>query len=459
MLREKHLPFVGVGIVLCLLTAGQSDAHIGGLSNIELNVNGADVDARVTVLRYDFGYLVRDILTGMPEVPADEVLASEQKIFSYIPKRLRLFNGPALLAFQPVSAEIYEKTGDLVVTGTFRAPAPITELRIDCTLFQEPDSRHQNIVTINAPNRWDLVVLRNDQTTVHTLSLAGGSFWSRFTEFILFYVGAFSLGAIHALTPGHGKTLVGAYLVGSRGRLRDAVILGGIVTLTHTGGIFILGFIMVAASAVLLPAQVQMWASFLSGLLVLAVGIWLLYRRMYLPLIEQRKNSQRHEHVHHHDHEHHQEQRHKHDDRHHHDHDHVHGPTNEPEDRQRAHLLDLPHTHAIPAAGAVTLGTLLTLGISGGIVPCPEALVALLMATGAGKSLSGIAFVFFFSIGLAAVLISIGITMVKAGQLFQRRFKSNKMQRVAFGAAAFSAVLITAIGGFMCLKYGRMLVA
>ena len=283
------------------------------------------------------------------------------------------------------------------------------------------------------------------------MNLAAGSFWARLSEFLLFYVGAFSLGALHALTPGHGKTLVGAYLVGSRGRLRDAVLLGGIVTLTHTGGIFILGFIMVAASAVLLPAQVQMWASFLSGFLVLSVGIWLIYQRMYLPLRGQRKNSHRHEQVHHHDHEHHQE--HSHD----HDHDHVHAPIDEPEDHKRAHLLGLPHTHAIPAAGAVTLGTLLTLGISGGIVPCPEALVALLMAAGVGKLMSGIGFVLFFSIGLAAVLISIGITMVKAGQLVQRRFKSNAVQRAAFGAAAFSAVLITVIGGYMSVKYGTML--
>ena len=79
------------------------------------------------------------------------------------------------------------------------------------------------------------------------------------------------------------------------------------------------------------------------------------------------------------------------------------------------------------------------------------------MAAGVGKLMSGIAFVLFFSIGLAAVLISIGITMVKAGQLVQRRFKSNAVQRAAFGAAAFSAVLITVIGGYMSVKYGTML--
>ncbi len=484
MARRERIFCALLGFLIFVLPAGLAEAHIGGLSNIELEVKESSVDATITVLRYDFGYLVRDILTGMPEVPADEVLAQQDKIFAYMPTRLRLTNGDDPLTFEPVSTEIFEKTGDLIVKGRYVSQAPLSELKIDCTLFQEPDPRHQNMLTINAPNKWDLVVLRNDQDTTHSLSLAKGSVWARFSDFLLFYIGAFSLGAIHALTPGHGKTLVGAYLVGSRGRLKDAVILGGIVTLTHTGGIFVLGLIMLAASAVLLPAQVQMWASMLSGVLVLGVGFWLIYQRIYLPLRARRLTAPNlhhnghdhdhnhghlhdydhghdHDHSHGHGHAHDHSHDHDHDHSHDHDHDHSHGHSHvaESESHKRAHLLGLPHSHAIPAAGAITLGTLLTLGISGGIVPCPEALVALLMATGSGKAVSGIVFVFVFSLGLASVLIALGIMMVKAGQVVQRRFKGGRTQQLAFGAGAFSAVLITVIGGYMCLKYGKMLLA
>lgn len=492
-----------------VLMAYPAMAHIGGLSNIELEIKDTSVFTTVTVLKYDFGFLIKDILTGMPEVPVDEVLANQEKIFSYIPKRLHLSNGEVPLTFKPISTEIFEKTGDLIVKGVYESSDPITTLNIECTLFEEPDPRHQNMLTIRSSDKWDLVVLRNDGTTAHSLNMTRGTLWSRFMEMALFYFGAFSLGAIHALTPGHGKTLVGAYLVGSQGRIRDAIVLGGVVTITHTTGIFILGLIMLAASAVLLPAQVQMWASLFSGILILIMGFWLMYQRVYLPLQGKgftglhphpHPHGHHHEHDHNHDHAHSHGHDHGHDHHHQHEHDHSHAHNHEqlsehghahghqdlkttthvhghehPHDdhghshaiehedaldeaaHREAHLKGLPHSHALPAAGAITLGTLLTLGISGGIVPCPEALVALLMATGSGKIFSGLVFVFIFSLGLAAVLITIGIIMVKAGQLVQSRFKGGNTQRLAFGASAFSAVLITIIGGYMCIKYGQML--
>ncbi len=185
---------------------------------------------------------------------------------------------------------------------------------------------------------------------------------------------AFFLGAAHALTPGHGKTIVAAYLVGSRGTIWDAVYLGSVVTLTHTSSVFILGFLTLFASRYVLIDRIYPWLSVVSGLLVVAMGIWLLRLRW--------RGAG---HDHHHDHDH-----------HHHDHQHSH---------EHAHDHGHPHTHPTPG---VSRGQLFSLGVSGGLVPCPEALVVLLMAVSIHKLGLGLVILAAFSLGLAAGLIGNG---------------------------------------------------
>ncbi|MBI5180176.1 MAG: sulfite exporter TauE/SafE family protein [Nitrospirae bacterium] len=223
------------------------------------------------------------------------------------------------------------------------------------------------------------------------------------TSFYIF--GAFTLGILHALSPGHGKAIVGAYLVGSKGRIIDAVLLGIIVTLTHTGGIILLGIAAVVASAYIMPEKVQQAASLISGILIFIVGGWLLYKRS--------NHAYQHKHNHRHRHEH-------------------------------------NHPYASPS-----LGMLLALGVSGGIVPCPEALVVLLMAIGSGKILSGLTYVFIFSFGLASVLIAIGIILVKAGSLMQGFFKEGKTSKMARLLSIASAMIITLLGVYLIAQTGR----
>jgi ABC-type nickel/cobalt efflux system permease component RcnA len=186
---------------------------------------------------------------------------------------------------------------------------------------------------------------------------------------------ALFLGAAHALTPGHGKTIVAAYLVGSRGRVTDAVFLGAIVTLTHTASVFALGLVALYASHQMPVERIFPWLSLASGALVAGLGAWLLYRRLG-------------GHTHHH---------------HHHDHEHPH----------HHH----PHDHDHAAVGRTSL---LSLGISGGLVPCPEALVVLMISLSTGRLAFGLAVLLAFSLGLAAVLIAIGIAMVLAQPLMRR---------------------------------------
>jgi nickel/cobalt exporter len=207
---------------------------------------------------------------------------------------------------------------------------------------------------------------------------------------------AAGLGAFHALEPGHGKTLVAAYLVGARGTMRHALLLGLIVTGAHTAGVYLLGGITLYASQYIVPDLLYPWLGLVSGVMITILGLVLLIRR-YLG-----KDTLTSEHYHHHDHAGHAHGPGHHRHHHHHGHTHDHGAFN----RQ------------------VSLRELLTLGISGGIVPCPAALVVLLTAVSMQRIGFGLLLIVAFSVGLAAVLISIGILMVYARQ-FMARFQVN----------------------------------
>ena len=201
------------------------------------------------------------------------------------------------------------------------------------------------------------------------------------------------LGAFHALTPGHGKTIVGAYLVGTRGTWRHAVFLGLVVTATHTAGVYALGAVTLVASAWILPERLLPWLSAVSGLLVLGVGA---------SLVRQRLEHAMHGHTHAHG-----------DHVHHH-----HGPHEQ-------------HSHVPPADMTPTLVNLVALGVSGGLLPCPSALVVMLGAIALGRTAFGLALILAFSVGLAAVLTAIGLVLVHARRLFDRLPLDGRFARFA----------------------------
>ncbi len=238
----------------------------------------------------------------------------------------------------------------------------------------------------------------------------------------LFALSAFALGALHALEPGHGKTVVAAYLVGSGGRVRDAVLLGAVVTLTHTSSILVLGLLTVLASAYLVPETVHEILEVLSGLLVVAVGLWMVRDRLLL-----------HRHGHRHPREEHTPPAHPHE--------------HPPEDGHGHH----GHHHPPPRGERLSLGNLIALGVSGGMVPCPAALALLLAAVAVGNVLWGLSLVVVFSLGLATVLIAIGVALVTAAS-FAGRFVETGDGRAARYAAAASAVVVTALGVAMTAR-------
>lgn len=238
-------------------------------------------------------------------------------------------------------------------------------------------------------------------------------------------ISSFGLGALHALEPGHGKTVVGAYLIGSKGRVSDAVLLGIVVTLSHSGSVILLGVLSIIAAEFFVPETVEKVLAIVSGLLIIVVGGWMINVR-----IRQARDGI---HTHHHDHNHDHTHEHECDHNHHDDHDHCH----------HSHIPDL-------APGErPTLWQLITLGVSGGIVPCHSALAVLLAAISFGNFTKGLALVIIHSIGMASVLVTIGIMMVKAADFAGKYVSESKWTK---RVPVISAVLITLIGVGLTIK-------
>jgi nickel/cobalt transporter (NicO) family protein len=233
---------------------------------------------------------------------------------------------------------------------------------------------------------------------------------------------AFFWGAAHALTPGHGKAVVAAYLIGARGTARHAGILGLTVTLTHTAGVFVLGAVTRYLSRYILPEVIYPWLSVASGLLVVLIGLALLYRHLD-KMFHDRKAE--HTHV-----------------EHTHPHDGAHSPGG-----SRSHV---HHTHFhggrshLPVDGSkITWRGLVALGVSGGLVPCPAALVLLLGAISLDRLAFGMVLVLAFSAGLAIILTGIGLLMIYARKLFERFTFEARVPRLL---PVVSASIITLAG-------------
>ncbi len=233
----------------------------------------------------------------------------------------------------------------------------------------------------------------------------------RSVGFVLFALAvAFGLGAGHALSPGHGKTLVGASLLGARGRPRDAFLLGATVTVTHTATVFAMGFLALAIERYVGSDKLLRTLELASGVMVAAVALSQLPGRVRRMRAGPGKGVDAHDHDHGHEHA--------------HDHGHDHG-----------------HSHALPEQ--LTARSLVALGVSGGLVPCPGALVVLLAAIGLHQVAFGLAMLVAFSLGLASVLTAIGLAFVLARGRFERMSTDGRLFRVL---PVLSSCAVTALG-------------
>ncbi len=222
-------------------------------------------------------------------------------------------------------------------------------------------------------------------------------------------------GAAHALTPGHGKTMVAAYLVGERGTPWHAVVLGVITTMTHTGSVILIALILWVLYPDTVPRDVQTILGFVGGLLIAGLGVWLLLRRI----------AGQADHVHLFD-----DGHHHHGPGHHHHHHHEHPPipAGKPGDR-------------------FGWTRLVLLGISGGIIPCWDAVALLGIAITANRLWLGVPLLLAFSAGLALVLVAIGLAVVYAKRVGGRQFGEKRWFRLL---PIVSALLLIGIGLWLC---------
>jgi nickel/cobalt exporter len=235
---------------------------------------------------------------------------------------------------------------------------------------------------------------------------------------LLLLLAAFGWGALHALSPGHGKSMVAAYLVGARGTARHAVALGATVTIAHTAGVFAIGLVTLGLSQYILPEDLYPWLTLASGLLVLGVGAGVLRARIRGQLTVDSSHAANLSTVNRQP-----EHEHAHDDHHGHTHAHGHG-----------------HGHT---PTAITWKGLIAMGASAGLIPCPSALVVLLGALSQHQVGLGLVLITAFSFGLAATITTIGLAVVYARTLMSRLDFSS---RLATALPAFSALAIVVVG-------------
>jgi ABC-type nickel/cobalt efflux system permease component RcnA len=245
------------------------------------------------------------------------------------------------------------------------------------------------------------------------------SFWVLLSAALI----AAGLGALHALEPGHGKTIVAAYLVGSRGTATHAVLLGIVVTAAHTAGVYLLGALTLYASRYIVPEQLYPWLGAISGLSVAGLGIFIFLRHWTGETGEHSHTPGE-------------------------QHSHWFLSIFKQATPKQATATGLANRVAIPADSkpverVLSLRELCMLGITGGIVPCPAALVVLLSAFSLHRIGFGLFLITAFSFGLAAVLVIVGLTMVYAKSVISSRLHAGNtaLRYLPFLSSAFMVVL------------------
>jgi nickel/cobalt exporter len=284
------------------------------------------------------------------------------------------------------------------------------------------------------------------------------------TDALIYLASAFWIGAVHAATPGHGKTIAAAYIVGARGRPVDAVILGIFVTLSHTSGIVLVGILASIGMPGMVPQRIEAWLALVTGLLVIVIGLWTLWtqRELIMQLqgvppmphtpdhahdhAEMRFRPHKHDHGHgHHQHGH----DHAHGAEHDHSHDHDHGDHQhrDEEASYHSHGWGFKHTHDLKLATTNRPGlwVLIGLGVAGGLLPDPAALAILLNALAQGKVMLGLGTVVVFSVGFAATLVVVGVVAAKAGQKILDWLAGPWAMRLQVG----TSLLIVVVGAIL----------
>ena len=425
-------------------------SHWSDLSVAEIIVNDLQTEITLT-FPTDLTKFADDNRDGQLQLA--EVRSHQTELQKFFSQQIRITNSrkiPGSVAVKPL--EIAAKTASLIqqpnthstliLDYTWPASNVIStnnKLRINYNLFLPgvPTASCQATIVQAGAVKSFVFTAQNRE-----FLLAGKeSIWESGWSLVLAVAGAFAWGCVHAMSPGHGKTIVGAYLVGSRATPMHALFLAATTTITHTAGVFAVGGITLFASNLITPEKLNPWLNLISGFLVAIIGLNLLLQRtkvrftlshsVFKKIRNLFLNSQREE------------------------------PVNllnrgtwerefkpvKPHISQHYHHHGdgRVHSHLPPGADGspITWKSLLVLGISGGLLPCPSALVMLLSASALGNIGLGMTLVVAFSLGLALVLSAIGLILVYAKQNFHKLPK--QITAVKF-LPAISALFVMLLG-------------
>lgn len=412
------------------LTAPSSQAHWADLASADIKINPTSAQMLLTI---PTGLVAEADTDRNGKLSPTEIDSNQVLLQDLLGKKIQIINDrnqPGALGISSVTAipnlPSSSSNDRSTIQLIYSWPAETSGVKIHYGLFEPGIQTARCITTITHNKTVKNIIFspeNQDATSFPNSPLNSSSVW-------VTIVGAFLWGAAHAMSPGHGKTLVGAYLMGEKATVRHALFLGLTTTVTHTLGVFILGGVTLLASRAFLPEQLFPWLSLLSGLLVVTIGGNLLRDRLNKQIHSEPSSESHHHHSHDDSHAH----SHSHDSPHHH---HSHGPI---------------HSH-VPPEGNVNLKSLLALGVSGGLIPCPSALLLLLSSIALGQVGYGLILVLSFSLGLASVLTGLGLLLIYSKHLFKRLpiekwtdQKSFKLKWVMNVIPIVTATAITFIG-------------
>ncbi len=436
----RVLLVVALATTAALLTAAPVAAHPLGLPAFAQVVASADDEVTVTwnAAPDDVAALARglgldvdgDVLTR----EQDARLAASGRLRTAVAQQVEVRQDGARCSPELVPVTSVVSAGLTVVA---RCPRAVDEVEVRIALLHDVDERYRTLVAAAGPQGVERVMLtaaapaqevRLDPAAAGLLPApaaaserAGGTdlrgafggvlplerrFVTALDEAdgpgaaLLALLVALGVGAAHALAPGHGKAVAAAYLVGDRGRVRDAALLGGVVALMHTGSVLVLGLALYSATRRPDAGRLTDTLQLVTGLLFAGLGAFLLVRR-------RREGAPAH--------------------------DHGHGPG---------------HEHA-PRRAPLSREGVVALGAAGGLLPSPSALLVLLTALAAGRLAFGLSLIAAFSIGLAATLTLAGVAVLRGRDVLHTRAHervAGRLHRAMHAAPLLGAGVVTALG-------------
>ena len=412
-----------------LLWASPASAHPLGLPAFaQVVASGPDeVTVRWNAAPDDVAALARSVGVAVPASRVltreeDTALASSSTLRARVERDMVVRQSGRACAAMLVPPRSVVEEG---LTVRFTCPRDVDRVTVRIALLHEVDARYRTLAAAAGPDgvtramhtatepEHDVVL---DQAEAGSLTAGAGSVEDvrgafggalplerRFVTaldaspgpaaYLLALLVAFGVGAVHALAPGHGKAVGAAYLVGERGRVRDAAVLGSTVALMHTGSVLVLGLALYSATRRPDAARLTATIGVVTGVVVAALGAWLLVRR-------RRERAEPHEGGH-------------------------------------------GHSHPVPARPLSREG-LVALGAAGGLLPSPSALLVLLTALSLGRVAYGLGLVAAFSLGLAATLTLVGVAVLRGRDVVHDR--AGRLHDLAHGLPLLGAAAVLLLG-------------